>query len=52
MFSTRPMTGRESFFAKERDLMVSFKAVVWGVVIRIEVGVVGRDGVGLKSGWR
>lgn len=32
--------------------MVSFSAVVWGVVMRMEVGVVGRDKVGVKSGWR
>lgn len=34
----------------ERDLTVSFNAVVWGVVMRIEEGVVGRSEVGLKSG--
>jgi hypothetical protein len=36
----------------ERDLTVSFNAVVCGVVMRTEDGVVGRTGVGVNNGWR
>jgi len=34
----------------DRDFIVSLRAVVWGVVMRTEDGVVGRSVVGLKSG--
>jgi len=36
----------------DRDLRVSLRAVVWGVVIRIDVGVVGLRGVGVNKGLR
>ena len=36
----------------DRDLTVSFSAVVCGVVMRIEDGVVGRSAVGVKSGCK
>lgn len=52
MFSTRPNTGSASLRVNERDFMVSFRAVVWGVVMRIEEGVVGLEGAGWKRGWR
>jgi hypothetical protein len=37
---------------KERDLRVSFKAVVWGVVIRTDDGVEVLAGVGVNKGCR
>lgn len=52
MFSTSPMTGSASFFVNDSDLRVSFKAVFCGVVMRMEVGVVGREEVGLNRGCR
>lgn len=52
MFSTRPNTGNASFLVNDKDLTVSLRAVVWGVVMRMEVGVVGRAGVGVKSGCK
>jgi hypothetical protein len=52
MFSTRPRTGSESFLVKDRDFIVSLSAVVWGVVMRTEEGVVGLSVVGLKRGCR
>ena len=36
----------------ESDLTVSFRAVVCGVVMSTEDGVVGRAGVGVNSGCR
>ena len=32
--------------------MVSFRAVVCGVVMRMDEGVVGCEGEGVKRGWR
>ena len=52
MFSTRPRTGRASFLVNDRDFTVSLRAVFWGVVMRIEDGVVGLSAVGLKRGCR
>ena len=37
---------------KERDLRVSFSAVVWGGEMRLVVGVEESGGVGVKRGWR
>jgi hypothetical protein len=44
------MTGRASFRVNERDLSVSFNAVVWGVEMRMDDGVVGLSRVGVNSG--
>ncbi len=52
MFSTRPMTGRASLRVNDKDLIVSFRAVVCGVVMRMLVGVVGRSVVGVNKGCR
>jgi hypothetical protein len=52
IFSTRPITGNASLRVKDSDLTVSFRAVVCGVVIRMEDGVVGLEEVGVNRGWR
>lgn len=46
------MTGKLNFRVKESDFIVSFNAVVWGVVINMEDGVVGLVEVGVNRGWR
>ena len=52
MFSTSPRTGSASFFVNDSDFIVSLSAVVWGVVIRTDEGVVGLSVVGLNKGCR